>query len=214
MREHVPAVPAQDAAEVDAEAREAEDGDRSDPGDASTGEAAHDRLDEVEREEAEQHAGPGRSRDHDDVDPERHHGARDEVLEVGDDVRRVREKQEPEGGEREQVQRPRPRAVPVVDHDREPERDPGEEQVPDQPAEERLARVQVAGDDQRRGEEGQQRQRRVDRAPAAADVHAVHPGTTVPTGLRPTLRRSWRCRSGRRRQSALPSRRSASGSCR
>jgi hypothetical protein len=56
---------------------------RSRPGHARPEVLAHDRLDEVEREKAEQHPGPRRRGDHDDIDPERHHRARQAMLEVG-----------------------------------------------------------------------------------------------------------------------------------
>ena len=90
VRNHVPAVPTQDAAEVDAEAGEPEHRNRCRPGHTRPQVLVQDRLDEVEREKAEQHPGPRRRRDYDDIDPERHDRAREEMLEVGEDVRRVR----------------------------------------------------------------------------------------------------------------------------
>ena len=64
------------------------------------------------------------------------------MLHVGDDVGRVREEDEPErrAGDERKTGRAAPEAV--VDDERERERDPGEEEVPDQ-----RAVVEVAADD-------------------------------------------------------------------
>ena len=56
----------------------------------------HDRVDEVERGEPEQHPRPGERRQDRAVEPERRPWAGGEVDEVGEDVRRVWQEQQPE----------------------------------------------------------------------------------------------------------------------
>src|SRR5439155_1626184 len=62
-RDHVPAVQAQEAAEVNADARDHEHPAGEDPGPDGARGAAHDLLDEPERDEPEQQAGEGCGRD-------------------------------------------------------------------------------------------------------------------------------------------------------
>ena len=96
------------------------------------------------------------------------------MLEVGDDVRRVRQEEEPQRAEGKQRARARAGAMTVVDENREPEGDPGEEEVPDQTAEPRVPEVRVAREHERSGEEREERERRVDRATAAACISVQH----------------------------------------
>src|SRR5437773_1185352 len=103
--------------------------------------AAHDLLDEPERDEPEQQAGEGCGRDRERVEPERHTLLRREVDHVGEDVRRVRKEQQPAGGEDGEQRRLPAAARGVVERKRQHERDPREEQVPQQVPESEPARV-------------------------------------------------------------------------
>ena len=66
------------------------------------------------------------------------------MLEVGDDVGRVREEEQPEQAETCECGQPGAAHVPVVEQQGEPEWDPGQEQVPDEARIVERARVRDA----------------------------------------------------------------------
>ncbi len=106
-REHVPGVPALEAPEVDAHAAGGERSEGERPACDATQPVRDDRLDEVEGEEAKHEPDRGRADHEEVVEPVRAALVVPEPLEVGDDVRRVRQEEQPQG--------PRPpRAVPAT----------------------------------------------------------------------------------------------------
>src|SRR5665648_675938 len=95
--QQVPAVPAQEAAEVDAEAAEPGGGDHERPAGRAAEGARDDVLHQIERHDAQQEACPGEPEQHQDIVPagdDVAHAA--EVQEVGEDVRGVGEEDEPD----------------------------------------------------------------------------------------------------------------------
>src|SRR5262245_29405506 len=82
----IPAIPAEEAAEIDAEGAEGEHaaGEAPTPDEAFA--AADDFLHEEEGEVAEQEAGPGEGHHHDDVEPHGNGRTGLEMQEIGDDV--------------------------------------------------------------------------------------------------------------------------------
>src|SRR4029453_2676735 len=95
------------------------------------GGASHDRLNQVERHEPKQETGRRRRPAQHTFVPEGLAGDVRQVPEVRDDVGRVREEQQPEEAESQQLDSPRAAPVAVVDEQRKPEGDPGEEKVPE-----------------------------------------------------------------------------------
>ena len=98
--EHIPRIPPLDPSEVDPERAEGKDANHERPGVDGTDQPPRNRVDEEERGQAQQQPGPGRGRQEQDVIQERNGSAAvAEVLQVGDDVRRVGEEQQPERAE-------------------------------------------------------------------------------------------------------------------
>src|SRR5581483_4067212 len=77
------------------------------------------------------------------VEPERN-AAGLEMDEVGDDVRRVRQEDQPERDRGRQHEQSRAAAVAVVDDERDDERDPRQGQVPEQEPESRIAVMELS----------------------------------------------------------------------
>jgi len=123
-----------------AEAAERERADDDDPGAAAADRPARDQLDEVERREPEQERRPREGGQHQRVVPDRRRRALVQMDEVGQQVRRVREEEEPED---EQDPRERVEAAAGAQEggEREDERHPGEEEVPDEEAVEGAPRL-------------------------------------------------------------------------
>ncbi len=94
--DHIPTVPAREAPQVDAKAGQAEYGEGEEPTDPGAGRAAHQRLHQVERDQAQEGAGPGKGDEQDQVIPERNVALRSQVQHVGEDVGRVGEEEQPE----------------------------------------------------------------------------------------------------------------------
>src|SRR5580765_5297254 len=170
--ERIPAVQPQDPPEIDPERAEADGEDREDPARDRAAPLPYDRLHQVERREAEQHAEPRKRGNRDRVVPVRRQRVVLQMHEVRGDVRRVREEEQPEPSE-DQQQRPAAPATPaVVDEDREQERNPGEKEVPDQVAGVAVPRVDVAHDDERDAEERRDEQAGDREDPAATRLHS------------------------------------------
>ena len=91
-------------------------------------------LDEQYRDEPEHEARPGERRGQPASNQIGTRGVAADVDEVRDDVRRVRQEEEPRRGKRHEHGQPAAAAVAVVEHESEHERDPGEEEVPGQEA--------------------------------------------------------------------------------
>src|SRR4051812_3415770 len=171
--DRVPAVQADEAPEVDPEGDERERRDEEDPRHGAAEPPPRDRVDEQERPDREREPGPSTGAEHDRVVPERNPrvGVRVQVDEVGQQVRRVGQEEQPRRGEDAQ-QEPRPSpAVGVVEREREHERQPREEQVPEEVLVVLRAAPVHARDDERGAERGRERQRG-ERGQAAA----AHPG--------------------------------------
>src|SRR5262245_14374364 len=128
--DEVPAVPPERAAEVDAERAERQAGRDEHPAPDPAVLAADNPLHEEDREEPEQHPGPGERPEEDDVEPKRRVGARAEVDEIREEVRRVRQEEEPDRRERDQMRQARTAALSVVHGNGRGDRDPGQEEVP------------------------------------------------------------------------------------
>ena len=132
-----------------------------------------DRLHEEQRAEPEHHARRGEGGDERRVEPDR--GATDhaDVQEVRDDVRRVREEEEPREPERELPCSRRAPPVGVVQREGEEEREPRKEQVPDEEA--IPVRARLGGADEQHGstQAGGQDEREERRYPSIAE--ADHP---------------------------------------
>src|SRR5512133_2725055 len=129
--EDVPRVPAQNAAEVDTDGAQPQGDEHEEPRVTCAGGASHDRLNQVERHEPKQETGRRRRPDQQTFEPEGLAGHVRQVSEVRDDVGRVREEQQPEEAECHQLDDPPAAPVAVVDEQRKPEWDPGEEEVPE-----------------------------------------------------------------------------------
>src|SRR6266516_2540147 len=129
--EDVPRVPAQNAAEVDADGAQPQGDEHEEPRVTRAGGASHDRLNQVERHEPKQETRRRRRPDQQTFVPEGLAGDVRQVSEVRDDVGRVREEQQPEEAECQHLDSPRAAPVAVVDEQCKPERDPGEEKVPE-----------------------------------------------------------------------------------
>src|SRR4051812_11618736 len=126
--EYIPRVPALDAAEVNPERARDEGGDDEQPRVHRAEEPPRDGVHEEERQEAEEEAGPGGRRQEQHVVQKRNPAAAGQVLQVGDDVWRVRKEQQPETAESDELRAGHAGPGPRVDHEREQERDPGENQ--------------------------------------------------------------------------------------
>ena len=130
MRDRVPAVEPVNPADVDPGAAEQEDRRQHQPAQDAPVPPLHHALDEEHRAEAEHEPRRRERRDHARVVPERHPGRQADVDEVGDDVRRVGEEQQPRCAEGRKEREAAPAALGVVERQTEQERDPGEKQVP------------------------------------------------------------------------------------
>src|SRR5439155_24173434 len=100
----IPAVQAEEAAEVDPERAEGDRDEGEDPTDDRASPLAYHGLHEVQRCEAEQHTHPGERSDRDGVVPVWRERVPLQMDEVRREVRRVREKKHPEAAEDEQRQ--------------------------------------------------------------------------------------------------------------
>src|SRR5699024_10878384 len=102
--------------------------------------ARDDVVDEEERGQAEEETGRGEGPDEECVEPQRRPGDLPEVDEVREDVRRVRQEEEPyDPGRGEQPTR-RSGSVETDEPEREQVGHPGEEEVPEEEGEGRRAR--------------------------------------------------------------------------
>src|SRR5918999_1460696 len=170
--DEIPAVPAQRPSQVDPE--RAREETRADEPPAPQGAAgtSDDHLHQVDGEEPEEGAGPGEGAEEHQVEPERRVASRSQVDEVGQEVRRVREEEQPERAERQESPQPDAAMLHVVDPDRRDERDPGEEEVPrEEPVGTRIG-IHPSGDEQRPAEHGGKRQRGERQRPAI--THRAH----------------------------------------
>src|SRR5215217_4412410 len=175
MDERIPAVEAEKSAEVDTEARQCKCTDDAEPRHCSACRPFPDRLHHVQRSKAEDESRPRDRGEHQRVVPERCRDRLVQVDEVRQQVRRVREKEQPEHAEDDDE---RPASAPRrrVCEEREHERDPSEDEVPDEEVIERVTRVVAAVDDEENAEGGCGEERR-DRQRAAARQY----GRTAPT---------------------------------
>src|SRR5690349_11780053 len=129
--EDVPRIPAENSAEVDADRAQHQGAEHEQPRVPRAGDASHDRLDEVEGHEPEQKTcGRGRS-DQQTFEPEGLPRHVRQIPEVRDDVGRVWEEEQPEEAKGQQLDEPRAVPEPVVEEQCQPERYPGEEEVPE-----------------------------------------------------------------------------------
>src|SRR4051794_19346379 len=85
----LPAVPAEEAAEIDAEAAESEDGEGEGPGDARAPARGDRALHVGDRGEGEEDTGRGAREEQCEIEPERHAGTGPQMDEVGRDVGRI-----------------------------------------------------------------------------------------------------------------------------
>src|SRR5829696_4474876 len=188
LYEQVPAVPAQVPAEVDAEARRRQRAERHDPPRDSSGRALRDALDEIERHEPEHQPRPRERRQQRHVEPDRHVLDVAQQDEVGDEVRRIRQKEEPERERYHEEWAGDFAPDPVVDDERERQRHPRQHQVPDE-----VRVVAVAAEDEAQDDEadcekrrGGEDAKRGDPASARARPSGTHDGEC--TGAEPTVR--------------------------
>jgi len=135
IAQDVPGIPAHEASHVDAGATQAGDYEYENPAWPAPEVALYDFMHQIEGDHPQQHPGPGEPDQQDDIEPERH-GGNDtvQVLQVGQDVGCIGEEDQPQE-RKEWDGKVQPDAFPgeTVSNIRQPEGDPGQEQVPDQP---------------------------------------------------------------------------------
>ena len=161
--EDVPRVPALDAPEVDPERAEREHADDERPRVRRPEQPACHSMDQEERRQAEQQPRPRRGGEKQHVVKDRHAAVDPDVLQVGDDVRRVREEEQPQRPERGQLYAGRRRG-PCVDEQGQQERHPREHEVPGDPGV-----VAGPGVDHAKGEHRQREQREDGQRPDDGD---------------------------------------------
>jgi len=129
-RKDLPAVPPQKPPDVDAERTEREHDNREDPTDPNPKALPDGQMQKIKRKAAEKRTGKGETRHDHHIEPKRQLADPFEVHEVGDDVKAVWEKAEPDQpGEHEQPPLPAGLAVEPPEHQREEEGNPSEEEI-------------------------------------------------------------------------------------
>ena len=118
------------------------------------GEALRHCLDEVDRDEAEHQARPGERHEQRHVEPHRHVLDEAKELELGDEVRRVRQEYQPQDERKGEKREARPTPMAVVHEQREQQRHPSEHEVPEQVPVVRAAAQSEAEEDEADGETG------------------------------------------------------------
>ncbi len=161
--QHVPGVEAQVAAQVNAERAQHQGQRRESPAGGGSQAAAHQRLHVDKRGVAQHQAVPGAAQYQGQIVPVGHAGPLVQVKQVGEQVRCVGEKQEPDGPHRQQ--QPRPQRPPAQGQQgAEHVGNQGQKQIPEQKqkthlvAEQHPAQNQGQAQGQRGAQREQQRQ--------------------------------------------------------
>ncbi len=94
--EDVPTIPAQETADIDAKTAQHQRRRGKQPTNTHTPAPRHQHLHPVQRQKAEEQPGEGKGEEHDGVVPQRRIGRRAQMDEVGDQVRSIGQKQEPQ----------------------------------------------------------------------------------------------------------------------
>src|SRR5207247_11248337 len=112
-----------------------------------------------------------------------------QVPEVRHDIGRVREEQQPEEAECQQLDSPRASPVAVVDEQRKPERDPGEEEVPEKRHVLERMRIRDTESDEPGNQGREPNKRAEDNQTAVAEAGAAPLARTSRLARRPETRR-------------------------
>jgi len=159
LEQQVPTVPAREAPQVKPQPAQGEGAERKQPAQDGAQVEVDQALHAAQRSDGQEKPAPGEAHQQADIVPQGHVGAFFQVEKIGQQVRRVGEKGQPDSRRRDQ----QPPAAGVQEvqagcQQAESVRDPGQEQVPDQvavdqpaPAEENPPGVNAQG--QQRGEQ-------------------------------------------------------------
>ncbi len=138
--QHIPAIPALDAAEVDTETTERQHAEHENPSPQPASSLSHRIMDDPQGDEAQRHTHDCEGREQRRVIPMRHRWMTAQMDQVGDDVGGVWQKQQPSRPRSQCAPMPATSLVNTASRDGEYQRQPGQKQIPDEITEIKLAR--------------------------------------------------------------------------